>query len=776
MCYFHATPIMADKTNRRQVDDVIWSKIAPESCEDDAYIPGLSAPGNKRPGRIHAKKTKEIKPKIPGSQPMIESTSSLTKSVRYGSLTSKTGKPRKPSSYKSKDTQSFPFEEKYTAVEDSGMSTTFESFAEKSIHRLKQASLKDLRPEDKQRVANLIKELARVGEEKERAVKDLHGERQQYEQQLMKMVEQQETILKEREDVQEKLFQCQKLLTEYQSQLLNKQDRLNSSISEMKQDEFSQEQYNERQSRQVTRQPTNHITDNKPTANQNDRNIDDQDGSESNFLLNPADTIKRPYTSMIDKEIARERSRSRSLSQGSQRSMSRSLSPSEGRPKFAYPQKINGMGPLREPLASSTQKSIEVTSQYGNETLRSKLSAIGHCKGQSQGHFVDNDRNRNDHVTIESNFEDSERMKSKVAFNDEEQYSDGAQVHSPNLKSASQMFNDPAYASYYKKLSPGGRKRELLKQRQALLDEQERLRKILEKQEQQLSHRKYEYDKRVELQKQRMDFYREGGKFPALKLDFESNDDKASINNDDAGKGSVMTGQSSHVEMYSPTPRENIEIVVRKTRYLLSNDGCQENKEVQVKSHVSMATSPISSPRCNKITISTSPVISQDSEDQDVPKFVDVATSISYRTPTKEVNDFQQGNLPLGCNRQRLDVNVSVPTLGEKTLNVLELVNSMEEDPISPSQPIRLRGSRNQPMRIQEHSKQPIRDQYDHEIALSKTYTPNKYILHQKENDSPSYKQKTSPATHKVLHNKQSKMEDEESMEENKILEDIFFL
>jgi len=39
-----------------------------------------------------------------------------------------------------------------------------QSFAERSILRLKQASLKDLRPEDKQRVANLIKELARFVE------------------------------------------------------------------------------------------------------------------------------------------------------------------------------------------------------------------------------------------------------------------------------------------------------------------------------------------------------------------------------------------------------------------------------------------------------------------------------------------------------------------------------------------------------------------------------------------------------------------------------------
>ena len=36
-----------------------------------------------------------------------------------------------------------------------------QSFAERSIRQLKKASLKDLRPEDKKRIADLIKELAR---------------------------------------------------------------------------------------------------------------------------------------------------------------------------------------------------------------------------------------------------------------------------------------------------------------------------------------------------------------------------------------------------------------------------------------------------------------------------------------------------------------------------------------------------------------------------------------------------------------------------------------
>ena len=33
---------------------------------------GISAPGNKRPSRVKARKTKEVKPKIPLNQPVVE--------------------------------------------------------------------------------------------------------------------------------------------------------------------------------------------------------------------------------------------------------------------------------------------------------------------------------------------------------------------------------------------------------------------------------------------------------------------------------------------------------------------------------------------------------------------------------------------------------------------------------------------------------------------------------------------------------------------------------
>ena len=227
--------------------------------------------------------------------------------------------------------------------------------------------------------------------------------------------------------------------------------------------------------------------------------------SVSDLLLqnkNPEDNIRRPFTSLIDKEIARERSLSRS-SRGSGNSQSRSVSPLDGRPRFSYPPKINGIGPLNEPVASSTHKSMDIKENLPDNDLESPRSSL---RGSS--------------VRGQSPDGRGQQPAGKVVFSDKMDESNNAKLHSPNMKNP-KMFNDPDYAKYYKKLSPSGRKRELLKQRQSLLDEQERLRVILEKQEKALKLRQYEYQKREELQRERMEFYKEGGKFPALRLDFD---------------------------------------------------------------------------------------------------------------------------------------------------------------------------------------------------------------------------------------------------------------
>uniref|UniRef100_A0A8C5RRH8 Uncharacterized protein n=1 Tax=Laticauda laticaudata TaxID=8630 RepID=A0A8C5RRH8_LATLA len=65
----------------------------------------------------------------------------------------------------------------------------------------KSASLKDLCPEDKRRIANLIKELARVSEEKEVTEERLKAEQEAFERKIRQLEDQNVLIIKEREDI-----------------------------------------------------------------------------------------------------------------------------------------------------------------------------------------------------------------------------------------------------------------------------------------------------------------------------------------------------------------------------------------------------------------------------------------------------------------------------------------------------------------------------------------------------------------------------------------------
>lgn len=66
---------------------------------------------------------------------------------------------------------------------------------------MKSASLKDLCLEDKRRIANLIKELARISEEKEVTEERLKSEQESFEKKIRQLEEQNELIIREREDI-----------------------------------------------------------------------------------------------------------------------------------------------------------------------------------------------------------------------------------------------------------------------------------------------------------------------------------------------------------------------------------------------------------------------------------------------------------------------------------------------------------------------------------------------------------------------------------------------
>ncbi|XP_015509113.1 protein hinderin isoform X1 [Parus major] len=98
---------------------------------------------------------------------------------------------------------------------------------------MKSASLKDLCPEDKRRIANLIKELARISEEKEVTEERLKAEQESFEKKIRQLEEQNELIIKEREALQQQYRECQELLSLYQKYLAEQQEKLSHSLSEL---------------------------------------------------------------------------------------------------------------------------------------------------------------------------------------------------------------------------------------------------------------------------------------------------------------------------------------------------------------------------------------------------------------------------------------------------------------------------------------------------------------------------------------------------------------
>ncbi|XP_022351574.1 protein hinderin isoform X3 [Enhydra lutris kenyoni] len=109
---------------------------------------------------------------------------------------------------------------------------------------LKSASLKDLCLEDKRRIANLIKELARVSEEKEVTEERFRAEQESFEKKIRQLEEQNDLIIKEREEYRE----CQELLSLYQKYLSEQQEKLTMSLSELGAARMQEQQASNRKS------------------------------------------------------------------------------------------------------------------------------------------------------------------------------------------------------------------------------------------------------------------------------------------------------------------------------------------------------------------------------------------------------------------------------------------------------------------------------------------------------------------------------------------------
>lgn len=91
-------------------------------------------------------------------------------------------------------------------------------------HLRMSASLKDLCSEDKKRITNLIKELAKAGEERKTAVGALHKERLSFKDKEDLLIQQQEKLVMERDELREKILEYQFLINQYNKQIRDEKD------------------------------------------------------------------------------------------------------------------------------------------------------------------------------------------------------------------------------------------------------------------------------------------------------------------------------------------------------------------------------------------------------------------------------------------------------------------------------------------------------------------------------------------------------------------------
>ncbi|KAH9498896.1 hypothetical protein Btru_004969 [Bulinus truncatus] len=165
----------ARRLTGKQSDGMFWS--TPAGADKDSFVPGVTDVNNLRP-RVKGGRTKEVKASIPVTQSVVQVLDPHPSIISNSTVLSNSH----------------------------------------SNEQNKQISLRDLCVKDKKRVADLIKELAKLGEEKENAEKNLEEERHHYEEQILKLVEQQEQILKEREEVQSKLSEYENYILKLQQQ------------------------------------------------------------------------------------------------------------------------------------------------------------------------------------------------------------------------------------------------------------------------------------------------------------------------------------------------------------------------------------------------------------------------------------------------------------------------------------------------------------------------------------------------------------------------------
>ncbi|GFO36395.1 hypothetical protein PoB_006290000 [Plakobranchus ocellatus] len=391
-------------------------------------------------------------------------------------------------------------------------------------------------------------------------------------------------------------------------------------------------------------------------------------------------------------------------------------------------------GPLHPPVMSSTQKSSEIadfvsvtsTEVSTSERLRQlRLDPQGPPSSQVSTHKQNGDRN-NHHQIVEENRQSPGRkgegihyhLRKGITSERAVEFSD--KPRSGAIEVASPHEED--FLEKYRKMSPSERKRELLKQKSALLEEQARLKLVLAEQENQLQLKQQEAKANVRVLREMSE--EEAGETPEvqqslLQLEAElarkeqelmegrellrlkrqtqtqlfPEADKAFIESPSPGHR-----KSSKASVLSSTPRggESAQVNVGEGQSLpLATVDKYENKtgrqdhEKPMPAKVAEAQTRNDEAGVNKLGSVDQDGVGVINSGHDEGK-VDVATSISYahfpneklRQPIKSSPNPKDSPRQSKATRDRKSHRHSVSP-GEKTLSVLEIINSLDDDVVA---------------------------------------------------------------------------------------------
>ncbi|XP_061117951.1 protein hinderin isoform X1 [Conger conger] len=231
---------MADVTGGEKTAGIFWIKDSSDEDQPMVFVPGVSEEGNLRPGaKVGSGGVRKGKMRMGNG-------SELKGIVGVGcQLEEKKNRFHRPCCQAKTQAHATQAKAMLHSASTAGpslrppvLSPTKPIYINtqalaKSVQARSSASLKDLCPEDKRRIANLIEELARVSEEKDESKQRLKDEQESFERKIQQLEEQNQLIVQEREGLQQQYRECQELLGLYQEYLSQQKEKLNHSIAHL---------------------------------------------------------------------------------------------------------------------------------------------------------------------------------------------------------------------------------------------------------------------------------------------------------------------------------------------------------------------------------------------------------------------------------------------------------------------------------------------------------------------------------------------------------------